>query len=106
MAGCSQQYDDATPRNVTRARRPHIPVRYLVGLVMADAVDRCDQGSRATMSTPSGPGARRLDPGPSAIMSERRQLINLAYRLLGSLAKAEDAVQETYARWSVLFAQQ
>ncbi|MFJ8581151.1 RNA polymerase sigma factor SigJ [Micromonospora sp. NPDC093277] len=35
-------------------------------------------------------------------MSERRQLINLAYRLLGSLADAEDVVQEAYARWYAL----
>jgi RNA polymerase sigma-70 factor (ECF subfamily) len=35
----------------------------------------------------------------SAIMSERRQLIGVAYRLTGSLSDAEDVVQETYARW-------
>ncbi|HEU5418321.1 MAG TPA: sigma factor, partial [Streptosporangiaceae bacterium] len=58
------------------------------------------------MSTRSGPGGGPPDPGLDAIMSERRQLINLAYRLLGSLAEAEDAVQETYARWYALSRQQ
>ena len=48
------------------------------------------------MNNPSGPvdGA-----GLDTVMAERRQLINVAYRLLGSLAEAEDVVQETYARW-------
>ncbi len=54
------------------------------------------------MTTPSGPGPGQTDQGLAAIISERRQLINLAYRLLGSLAEAEDAVQEAYARWYAL----
>ena len=58
------------------------------------------------MTTSSGPEGGRPDPGLSAITSERRQLINLTYRLLGSLAEAEDAVQETYARWYAMSRQE
>ena len=58
------------------------------------------------MTTRSGPEDGRPDPGLSAIISERRQLTNLTYRLLGSLAEAEDAVQETYARWYAMSREQ
>lgn len=58
------------------------------------------------MSTPSESGHGRSEPELSVIVGERRQLINLAYRLLGSLAEAEDAVQETYARWYAMSRQQ
>ncbi|MFG1749617.1 sigma factor [Streptosporangium sandarakinum] len=51
------------------------------------------------MTTRSEPEQGRPDPGLDAIMSERRHLIILAYRLPGSPAEAEDAVQETCTRW-------
>lgn len=36
---------------------------------------------------------------PGLFESRRRQLTGLAYRLLGSLAEAEDAVQDTFLKW-------
>lgn len=35
----------------------------------------------------------------SDVLGERRHLLGVTFRMLGTVAEAEDAVQETYARW-------
>jgi len=40
-----------------------------------------------------------LDQGLSAFLSARPRLFNIAYRMLGSPAEAEDVVQDVWLRW-------
>jgi RNA polymerase sigma factor (sigma-70 family) len=49
------------------------------------------------MNSQSGP-----EQGTSDVMAHRPRLVNVAYRLLGSVADAEDAVQEAFIRWYAL----
>ncbi|WP_152351874.1 RNA polymerase sigma factor SigJ [Brachybacterium subflavum] len=54
------------------------------------------EGPGITEPGTDAPGAE----GPDAeALGERRHLLSLAFRMLGTVAEAEDAVQETYIRW-------
>lgn len=44
-----------------------------------------------------GPDER--ESSHAEVLGERRHLVSLAFRMLGTVAEAEDAVQETYIRW-------
>ncbi|MCF2534408.1 RNA polymerase sigma factor SigJ [Streptomyces sp. FB2] len=50
-------------------------------------------------STDSGGVERVESPALDAVMMERHRLLSLAFRMMGTLADAEDVVQETYVRW-------
>jgi RNA polymerase sigma factor (sigma-70 family) len=43
--------------------------------------------------------AEQGDAGARVLEGERRRLVGLAYRMLGTVSEAEDAVQEAYLRW-------
>ena len=79
-----------------------LPAAYSVALSRRTREGRCDQGSRLhDHDYPIRARTEPVVPGLDALMSERRQLINIACRLLGSLAAARDANQEIYARWVI-----
>ncbi|MBL1104370.1 RNA polymerase sigma factor SigJ [Streptomyces sp. 5-8] len=83
--------------------RPHIRRGCLV-LSVGSAWRHKQTGDTVTIQP--GPEDGLPDPSLAALIGERRRLINLAYRLLGSLSEAEDVVQETYARWYTMSRQQ
>ncbi|MFB8754357.1 RNA polymerase sigma factor SigJ [Streptomyces sp. NPDC059852] len=50
-------------------------------------------------SAESGAAEREESRALDSVMAERHRLLSLAFRMMGTLADAEDVVQETYVRW-------
>ena len=57
-----------------------------------------NEAGGAGTGTERGEGASLSNPATS-FEPHRRRLLGLAYRMLGSMAEAEDAVQDAYVRW-------
>ncbi|MFF7677665.1 RNA polymerase sigma factor SigJ [Actinacidiphila glaucinigra] len=53
----------------------------------------------AAESAEFGGAERDESKALDAVMAERHRLLSLAFRMMGTLADAEDVVQETYVRW-------
>src|SRR6185503_1030565 len=51
------------------------------------------------MPLESPPGVSRLEDAKAVFMGVRPRLFGIAYRMLGSVAEAEDMVQEAWLRW-------
>ncbi|MEK9519598.1 RNA polymerase sigma factor SigJ [Streptomyces sp. NPDC087908] len=71
-----------------------------VSSIMAGA--GTNEGDTITRNSGRTEPAGGSAPATARPEGEYRQLINVAYRLLGSLAEAEDAVQEAFVRWYAL----
>jgi len=57
-------------------------------------------GFRQSVCVTQNETTRSDEQGVDAeVLGERRHLMSLAFRMLGTVAEAEDAVQETYTRW-------
>ena len=57
------------------------------------------EGGCVTVTDEQGPTVGELDAAMELFATQRRRLFGIAYRMLGTVADAEDIVQETWIRW-------